>query len=1107
MSKIFCFIVSLLLSSWGTLFSGNQDIKFENISIEDGLSQTSVYCILQDKKGFMWFGTQDGLNRYDGYGFTVFKHDSEDPYSISDSNIRVMCQEREKGVLWIGTDGGGLNKFDLEKEIFTCYRHEISKPRSLSHNVVCSLYRDSSGVLWVGTWGGGLNKFNKENETFAHYRYNPGAPYSLSHDIVRAILEDKNGTIWIGTYGGGLNKFDREKEQFIHFCHDPNNPDSLSNNQVMTIFENKVGELWIGTDGGGINRFDRETGKFTRYQYNPNKPGSLSNDRIRAIHEDCLGVLWVGTFEGGLNRFNYETQTFTHFHYNPQELKSLSNDQVLSICEDNTEMLWIGTYGGGVYKLDRQEKKFHHYPYIPNEPNVLSSGKIRAIVEDSNGVLWIGTNGGGLNRFDRKKNERTHYKHDPDNPNSLSYNRILCLYKDKMEEILWVGTFGGGLNKFDIKKGTFKHYKHDPQSTNSISDNNVRAICEDRTGTLWLCTWNGGLNKFDRKKETFNHYRHDPNNPYSIGDDNTFCIFKDRSGVLWIGTWGGGLNRYNQEKDNFTRYQHEINNPNGLSNNRVLSIYEDRQGMLWVGSWGRGLNKFDREKNEWTLYSTKNGLANDVIYGILEDEKGNLWLSSNGGLSKFNPKTETIKNYDSEDGLQSNEFNAGAYYKSRSGEMFFGGVNGLNSFYPEQIKDNPYVPPVIITDFKKFNKSVKFDRVISDVKEINLPYHDNCLSFDFVALNYRATEKNQYAYMMEGFDKDWIYCGTRHTASYTNLNGGTYVFRVRGANNDGLWNTEGASVKITITPPFWERWWFLLAVIIVISGVIFLIYRYATYGIRDRNKQLERINKKLNREFIERRKVEEALLSAKKMEAVGTLAGGMAHEFNNLMSTIIGNAQLIRGALIKDESMHKRVGAILKASHRCATLTSQLLSFSRKQMLKLEKLNLNDLIRSMDQTIRRVVGNDVKVVTRLLPKLEPIEGDLEMMSQVIKGIVHNARDAMPNGGRLTIKTEMKEGNDLNHNMNTNTNTNMEISSGRKGKFVCLSIEDTGMGMNEEIKQHIFEPFFTTKTEGKGTGLALSFVYGTVGQHNGWIEVDSALGKGTTMTIYLPAVSS
>ena len=1105
MSKFFCVLVSILLSPWGTLFPGNQDMIFENISIEDGLSQTSVYCIVQDKKGFMWFGTQDGLNRYDGYGFTLYKQDSEDPYSISGSNIRVICEEEEKGVLWIGTDGGGLNKFDQEKEIFTCYRHDISDPYSLSHDVVCSLYRDKSGVLWVGTWGGGLNTFDEENETFTHYKHNPSNPYSLSHDIVPAIFEDKNGTMWIGTYGGGLNKFDRETGQFIHYCCDSRNPGSLSNNKIMTIYENKAGVLWIGTDGGGLNKFERETGKFTRYQYNPSKPGSLSNDRIRAVYEDGRGVLWVGTYEGGMNRFDYKTQSFTPFRYNPQQLKSLPSDQVLSIYEDNTEMLWIGTYGGGICKLDRQKKKFHHYAYIPNDPNSLSSEIIRAIVEDPNGLLWIGTTGGGLNRLDRKKNEYTHYKHDPGNPNSLSHNTIYALYKEKGAERLWVGTFGGGLDRFDIRQGTFKHYKHNPQSPNSPSDNHVRTICEDRTGALWLGTCTGGLNKFDREKETFTHYKHDPTDPNSIGEDNILCIYQDQAGGLWIGTWGGGLNRYNQEKDNFTRYQHEINNPNCLNNNRVLSIYEDRQGMLWVGSGGKGLNKFDRKNNKWTSYSTTDGLPNDVIYGILEDDRGNLWLSSNRGLSEFNPKTETIKNYDPEDGLQSNEFNAGAYYRSRSGEMFFGGVNGFNSFYPGKIKNNPHVPPVIITDFKKFNKSVEFDRIISDVKEINLSYNDNFISFDFVALNYRSPENNQYAYMMEGFDKDWIYCGTRHTASYTNLNGGTYVFRVRGANNDGVWNTGGASVKIIITPPFWERWWFLLSVIIGVIGVIFIIYRYHTYGMRDRNKQLERINKKLNQEIIERRKVEEALLSAKKMEAVGTLAGGMAHEFNNLMSIIIGNAQLIWGALIKDESMHKRVGAILKASHRCATLTNQLLSFSRKQMLKLEKLNLNDLVRRMDQTIRRVIGSDVEVETQLLPLLEPIEGDLEMMSQVIMGIVHNARDAMPNGGRLTIKTEMKEGNDLN--MNTNTNTNMEVSSGRKGKFVCLSIEDTGMGMNEDIKQHIFEPFFTTKTEGKGIGLALSFVYGTVGQHNGWLDVESTMGKGTTMTIYLPAVRS
>ncbi|MCP5108746.1 MAG: PAS domain S-box protein [bacterium] len=1222
LKKSYYIFVLFLLGSMGILFPDARDIAvtFDNIGLEQGLSQLSVNTITRDKNGFMWFGTEDGLNKYDGYNCKIYKHNPDDPTSIPDNHVRVICEDTGDDVLWIGTHGGGLGKLDLKNDTFTNYKHEPGDPLSLSHNQVYSLYIDDSGVLWVGTWGGGLNKFDKEKETFTHYRYQRGNPAGLSHDIVRAIHKDCNGVMWIGTYGGGLNKFDIRTGTFTHYRHRPGRPDSLSNDQVMTICETKNGKMWIGTDGGGVNLFDREEGTFTRYRHNPGVPGSLSHDRIKFIHEDRFGVLWVGTFGGGLNRFDYKTRTFTAFRHNPANLKSLPGDRVLSIYEDDTEMLWIGVGVGGIGKLDLQKKRIHYYGAVPNEPNGLSSANIRTFAEDSDGVLWIGTDGGGLNKFDRKNNKITLYTHNPEKGDSLAYDRIYILYDDNKEEVLWVGTFGGGLDKFDKKKESFIHYKHRPGDPAGLSHNRIRAICEDHTGRLWIGTWGGGLNRYNREKDNFTQYRHKPDTPDSLSHDSVFCIYEDRSGNLWIGTWGGGLNRYHREKDNFTCFRHEPGNLNSLRNDRVLSICEDRDGILWVGSGGRGLGKFDRENNKWSFYSSQeHGLPNDVIYGILEDENGYLWLSSNGGISRFDSKTETFKNYDTEDGLQSSEFNGAAYYKSPSGEMFFGGVNGFNSFFPGAIKDNPYVPPIIITDFKKFNKPVKFGTPLSQVKEIPLSYRDNFISFDFVALNYRTPGKNQYAYMLEGFDREWINCGTRRTASYTNLDSGKYVFRVRGANNDGVWNMEGTSIKLNVIPPVWERWWFLALVTAAIFALVFMFYRYRTLGIRYRNQELEAINTKLERKISERRKKEEQLrrseeefrrifensidvyfrsdikgrllmispsgvkilgyadaeemigkdiartfyhnpgerkrlidtlkkqgtvmdygmvlvrkdgkkvdvetnarliydeknrplglegilrditrrkqaeaenirlqdqlLTAKKMEAVGTLAGGMAHEFNNLMSIIIGNAGLIQAFLIEDFTMRKRVEAILKASNRCAELTDKLLSFSRKQLLKLTRMDVNGLLKGLESAIRRALADEVAIVYQLGQDMQPIKGDSELMLRVVMGIVRNAGDAMPGGGTMTIKTQMKQ------------------RENSEEKMVCISFEDTGVGMEKEIIPHIFDPFFTTKPVGEGTGLELSFVYGTVRQHNGWIHVDSDPGKGTTLSMCLPA---
>jgi PAS domain S-box-containing protein len=1168
----------------------------------------------------MWFGTYDGLNRYDGYGFTIYRNDPDDPATISDNQIHSICEDRREGVLWIGTQGGGLNKFDPVKEVFTSYRYEPGNPRSLSLDRVYSIYLDGDGVVWVGTWGGGLNRLDKEKGTFTHYRHVPEDPDSLSHDSILAIFEDKYGVMWIGTYGGGLNKFDRKNGRFIHYHSNPDDPYSLSGDRVTCIFETGRGELWIGTDGNGVNRFDRGSGRFTRYKHDPRDPTGLSHDRIADVREDQAGVLWIGTFGGGLDRFDYNTQTFIHHKNDPRLPGSLSCDRVQCLYVDNTEMLWIGTFSGGISTLDRIKKKFYSYYNIPGVANTLSSRKIRAVLEDSDGMLWVGTNGGGLNKIDRKTNRITVYKHKRGDPGSVSHDRIYALHEDKKEGALWVGLFdpdNGGLGKLDLATGTFTHYKHDPASAQSLSENRVRAICEDGSGALWLGTWGGGLNKFDRETETFTHYTLDDRG--GAGSDNIiYCVYADRADVIWAGTWSDGLCRFNRDKETFTCYKHEPGNRNSLSHNRILSICEDGAGMLWLGTSGGGLNKFDRENDKWTVYSTGNGLPNNVVYGILEDEAGNLWLSSNAGLTKFDPRSETFKNYDSEDGLQGNEFNGGAYYKNSSGEMFFGGPNGLNSFYPDQIKDNPFVPPVVITGFKIFNKPVKIKNGISGKKEISLSYKDNYFSFDFVALNYRGTENNQYAYMLEGFDKDWVYCGTRHTVGYTNIRGGSYVFRVRGANNDGLWNTKGASVKITIRPPLWERWWFRVFMGLAVIAFVFFLYRYRVYRIRNRSRQLEEINKKLNLEIEERRKVESALREseknfrhifetsidvfyradkegklllvspsgakllgyetvgdvvgkyiseafyykpedrteflnamtkmgkvrnfqvtlkakngepvlvetnshiifdeqnnpvgvegifrdirdrkraeeenlrlqeqlhlAKKMEAVGNLAGGMAHEFNNLLSTIIGNAGMLQVATGDNPAIRKRVEGILNAANRSAALTDQLLSFSRKQLLKLETLDFNELIKDMKKDIIDTAGEGAEVRFLLDDQLEQVEADRGLMTQVVLGIVHNAKDAMPDGGELTLKTAMHDGT---------------------GSYVTLSIEDTGVGMDEEVKQHIFEPFFTTKAVGSGVGLALSFVWGTIKQHNGWIDVDSEPGQGTTFTIYLPAVN-
>jgi two-component sensor histidine kinase/ligand-binding sensor domain-containing protein/PAS domain-containing protein len=840
----------------GNAYAQESTTQFHHIIAAQGLSQSSIYCILQDHEGFMWFGTQDGLNKYDGYNFTVYTYNEFDPKSLSDNLITTIYEDKS-GIIWVGTDSGGLNKFNRETESFTHYTHNSNQPDTLGANRVLSIYEDEPGTLWIGTDGGGLNKFNPKTEQFTHYTHNTDDLGSLNNDTVLAIYEDSLGSLWIGTDGGGLNKFNPETGHFTHYTHDLTNPHSLSSNTVLSIYEDQTGKLWFGTNGGGLNEFNRQTENFTHYLPNPEHPDSLNHNTVSAIAEDHFGNLWLGTtswyvhsYGTALDKFDPKTKQFTHYIHDPANPNSLSDNIVGFVFKDNSGILWVGTGFGGVNKLDLKSPKFEHYHHNPSNPNNLSDNRIMSIYEDQEGVVWIGTVNGGLDKFEPQTGKFTHYRHDSNNPNSLISDNVWSIYEDSAG-MLWIGTFGSGLDKFDRKKGIFTHFQHNPNHPSSLSENTVTSIYEDNSGTLWIGTFGGGLNKFNKKTEQFSQYTHQLDNPNSLSDNSITLIYEDKSGTLWIGTFAGGLNRFDSKTGHFKPYKNDPNNSNSLSYDRIISIYEYPSGTLWIGTLGGGLDKFDVATETFKHYTERDGLPNNAVIGILGDDAGNLWISTDKGLSKFNPKTETFRNYDVGDGLQGNEFNGvKAYLKTKDGQMFFGGLNGFNTFYPDQVKDNPHIPPIVITNFQKFNKDVKLDTAISSTKEIKLSYKDNFFSFEFAALDYTNPSKNQYAYKLEGFDKDWIYSGTRRYASYTNLDGGTYTFRVKGSNNDGIWNEEGTSIKIIITPPPWKTWWaYMLYIIALISGV----YGYVQWKTKAQAKEnaLLRENEQKLHQFLE----------------------------------------------------------------------------------------------------------------------------------------------------------------------------------------------------------------------------------------------------------------
>ncbi len=807
--------------------------RFHRLSIEQGLSQSIVESIVQDRKGFMWFSTEDGLNRYDGYTFTVLRHDPDNANSLSHNQISVVFEDRE-GRLWVGTYNSGVNLYDPRTNAYIRYRHDPDNPRSLSHDVVHAIAQDARGAIWIGTERG-LNRIdpavatnrNPSTARFDRFLAEPARPQGLADDFIRCLLPDRSGALWIGTNGGLHRMLSASPAAFERCRADNADPAAISNNIIRAMMQDRKGTLWIGTDRG-LNACDPSAGtrRFRRFLHDPRNPSSLAHDQIFALLEDHAGALWVGTNGGGLDRFDRNSGLFMHHRNDPRDARSLSYDEIRCIYEDRSNNLWIGTYGGGISRLDRARKAFGHVTAATDRSAWLNHAIVWCFYEDPEGILWIGTHGGGINRYDRKRDRFTYYRHDPRNPRSLGHDVVRMIVPGD-DGSLWIGTDGAGVNRFDPKRGAFDRYPHDPADPNSMSHDQVRAMMKDREGNIWVGTLGGGVTKIVPARNgaapRFVRFRHDASNPSSIGHDYVRGFHQDRAGAIWIATYGGGLDRFDPGTGRFVHFRSDPKNPNSLSSDFLFCIREDPSGIFWIGTWGGGLNRFDPRTGECRRWSTKEGLPSDGIYGIELDERNRLWLSTPDGLSRFDPATGRFRNFNESDGIQSKEFNGGSHFRSRSGEMFFGGINGFNFFMPEEIRDNAYVPPVVITSFKVLNREVSLPTPVTELQEIVLSPADYVFSFEFAALDYTAPENNRYACKMEGLDADWMTTSSgKRFAHYTTLPPGSYIFRVKGSNNDGVWNEAGTSLRVVITPPYWRRWWFLAlcAGAAVLGGVI-----------------------------------------------------------------------------------------------------------------------------------------------------------------------------------------------------------------------------------------------------------------------------------------------
>lgn len=887
-SKLLLFLIFFFLPF--QIFAQSRDLQFEHLTVADGLPNNHIKCIIQDHLGFLWFTTQNGLVKYDGYTFKMYTPEPNNPHSISTRNPFVVLEDH-LGDLWISSMGEGLIKFDRDAEIFKSYTHDDNDPNSIISDEVYVLCEDNAGTLWLGMVREGMEKFNRETETFTHYRNEPDNINSLSSNVVYTITEDREGNLWVGT-AFGLNKFNKETGTVIRYFNEPGNPNSLIHNQIHEIIEDKSGNIWIAT-AGGLSKYNSKKNLWKNYVNDPDNPNSLSGNFISFVFEDSKGKIWAGARWRGLNLLEPGTDRFIRYQSDPNNPYSINSDYIFSINEDKTGVLWIGCWLSGLNKLDPYKQKFKHYKNIPGNPNSLNNNWVWCLYTDSEGMLWIGTRGGGLNRFDLQNGTFKNYTFDRQNSQSISHNSVGSVYEDSHGN-MWVGT-DNGLNRFNRATGKFERYYHNPENNSSLSNNTIMSIVEDSSNNLWIATYGGGLNKldlklFDKNHTIFTRYQNNPGDPNSISYNRINTLFIDSFGDLWIATESRGLDKFLPESETFQHYYDRKSRFDVIED-----IYEDNAGRFWVGTYNGGLNLFNRETGEREVFTQKDGLPHNSIKEILEDDFGNLWLSTERGLSKFNYEKKSFRNYTVSEGLQSGFFHMRASSRGPNGLMYFGGINGFNEFNPNKLIDNPYPPQIVITDIKLFDISLPIGgdsplkTHINIAKEIELSYDQNDLTLEYVALHYSRSEESTYEYKLENYDKNWRKAGTHRFANYTNLEPGEYIFLVKAASSDGVWNENPASLKIIIVPPFWQTAWFKALIILAVLSMVYT-------GYKIRINQLDRKRKVLEERITERTEAAKKLQGA--LDEVEILKNRLQeeniylqselrieHNFENIIST------------------------------------------------------------------------------------------------------------------------------------------------------------------------------------------------------------------------------
>ena len=1096
----------------------SSNLRFGRIAVDKGLSHATVYCSYQDSQGFMWFGTEDGLNKYDGYSFEIYKADPADSKSISNNIIRCIFEDSKKN-LWIGTDNG-LNIYNRANGSFFHYQNVAADQSSLSNNIVSSIAEDKNGNVWIGT-SNGLNLCDPSTKKFTAYKNNPGDVSTISSNVISALTVDHAGILWVGTAGAGLNAFDPATKKSRRFMNDAKDNQSLSENEITALLEDNSGTLWVGTLNSGLNLLNVTTGKFTRYTSEAN---GLSQNSIFSVCQDKTGMIWIATMGGGLDVFDPATKKFQVYRYDQQNFESLSSNKVWGVFEDNAGTIWISTASGVSY-FNRTISKFVTYQANTSSKDAEANNSVFSVYEDQNGNVWTAILGGGLNVFSRTEgkfiNERFSFLSNP----LLRFSNIFSIYEIN-DGTLLLGTTEG-LIALEKSSGKTTVYKNNPNDPLTLSNNYVRTILQDKSGNIWIGTHGGGLNLFDKKSGKFTSYKYNDADPSSLSNNVVTDIYEeDKDGVLWVGTYGGGLDAFDRRTKKFTSYKTDPNNLKSISSNFIHTLYHDADGNLWIGTYGGGLNVLNKSTSEFTHYTEREGLPNNIVNGILTDTHGFLWISTNSGICKLKPSTEkntTLLNfsrsYNVVDGLQ-NKFNQNACFIDKNGWMYFGGSNGLNAFHPDSIHDNTIIPPIAITRFYLFEKPTRMDTLITSKRTIDLKYNQNFFTFEFSALNFIFPEKNRYSYRMEGLAgvENWIYIGARRTIPFTNIDPGVYTLHVKACNNDGFWNEEGISIVITIKPPFWKTWWFTILSVVVISLVIFTYIRIRTNAlvkqnvvledkVNQRTHELKEKNEELTHTMNNLRSTQDQLVQSEKMASLGQLTAGIAHEIQNPLN-FVNNFSELSVDLLKEletvpdeeekkfivEDLKQNMGKIVHHGKRADSIVKGMLMHSRvgtaeKQSTDVNKLVEEFLALAYHGMRAKDASFNCEMEKNLAPGLPTIHIIPQDISRVLLNIFNNAFYAVDEKKKASTKEYRPV---------------VSISTKQEGNKIVISIRDNGNGIPPEIKDKIFNPFFTTKPTGQGTGLGLSISYDIIAKgHQGDLKVNSKAGEFTEFVIGLP----